>query len=297
MRLRSRQSAFTLLELLVALTLMVALTSSLYVCFRVAFKSRDHAEAAMAPARTALQALELMRLDIDSALVPDNVLAGPFEGTPAGQTPAVSANTNLGIQTTPSLGSSSSIGGSKAAAGVGSTASAAAAAAASAASGTLTFYACSATPEDPSLALAQASGQTPPPPSSGSDIRMVTYALVPQPNDTTGTLFMLQRSITNNLLAPQTPAPIQQNLCDNVLSLTFQYFDGTNWWPNWDSTQQDNTLPTAVQVTLQLQPPVVGQPDPANPPQPYQVTRIFMPPCGPSPVGSNTQGSQGVTTL
>ena len=54
MRRRPRQSAFTLLELLVALVLTVALTSSLYVCFRIAFKSQDHAEAALTPARTAL---------------------------------------------------------------------------------------------------------------------------------------------------------------------------------------------------------------------------------------------------
>ena len=122
---------------------------------------------------------------------------------------------------------------------------------------------------------------------------MVTYSLVPQPNDTTGTLFMLQRSITTNLLAPEAPAPVLDNICDNVLALNFQYFDGTNWWPNWDSTQQDNTLPTAVQVTLQLQPPVVGQPEPEHEsaePLPYVVVRIFQPPCGPTTVGNSVEG-------
>ena len=123
---------------------------------------------------------------------------------------------------------------------------------------------------------------------------MVTYSLVPQPNDTTGTLFLLQRSLTTNLLAPETPAPLQENLCANVLSLNFQYFDGTSWWPNWDSTQQGNTLPTAVLVTLQLQPPTVGQPDPANPPVPYKVMRVFAPPCSPSPIGNPIQGTQSL---
>ncbi len=133
----------------------------------------------------------------------------------------------------------------------------------SASGDTLTFYSCAEEPESPYIALAQASGQTPNPLSptaSACDIRMVTYSLVPQPNDTTGQLFILQRSITTDLLAPEAPPPELDNICDNVLALNFQYFDGTNWWPNWDSTQQDNTLPTAVQVTLQLQPPVVGQP-------------------------------------
>ena len=255
MRRRPKQSAFTLLELLVALVLMVALTSSLYVCFRVAFKSQDHANAALAPARTALQTLELMRLDIESALVPNGFLAGAFEGTPATQTATVGSQT--------ATGSSSQ-------------------------SDTLTFYSCAQAPDNPGVAPAQAAGQAPNPNSTPTacDVRMVTYSLVPQPNDTTGTLFLLQRSIVTNLLAPETPAPLQENLCANVLSLNFQYFDGTNWWPNWDSTQQGNTLPTAVQVTLQLQPPILGQPDPNNPPTPYVVVRIFQPPCGPTTVGN-----------
>jgi prepilin-type N-terminal cleavage/methylation domain-containing protein len=271
MRRRPKQSAFTLLELLVALVLMVALTSSLYACFRIAFKSQDRAEAALTPARTALQTLELMRLDLDSALVPNNVLAGAFEGTPAGQAPAATSQTaNLGIGSTTVSNSNGD---------------------------TLTFYSCAQQPASPYVALAQASGQAPNPNSTPTacDVRMVTYSLVPQPNDTTGTLFLLQRSIVTNLLAPETPAPLQENLCANVLSLHFQYFDGTSWWNNWDSTQQGNTLPTAVQVTLQLQPPVVGRPDPANPPAPYEVTRIFEPPCSPSPIG-NPIGASPATT-
>ena len=274
MRFRSRQSAFTLLELLVALVLTVALISSLYACFRIAFKSQDRTEAALTPARTALYALELMRQDLDSAMVPNNVLAGPFEGTPAGQTPAVTSQTaNLGIGSTTTATSSSN-------------------------GDTLTFYSCAQEPESPYVALAQASGQTPNatgPTSVACDIRMVTYSLVPQPNDTTGKLFLLQRSVTTNLLAPEAPTPVQQNLCTRVLALNFHYFDGTNWWPNWDSTQQANTLPTAVQVTLQLQPPVVGQQDPNNPLLPYVVTRIFAPPCGPTPIGNPVGGSTATT--
>jgi prepilin-type N-terminal cleavage/methylation domain-containing protein len=270
MRFRSKQSAFTLLELLVALALMVALTSSLYVSFRIAFKSQDHANAALAPARAAMHTLELMRMDLESAMVPNNVLAGAFEGTPAGQTPTgVSTTVNLGIGSTATNGATSD---------------------------TLTFYSCAHSPENPYAALAQAAGQTPAAPTTACDVRLVAYALVPQPNDTTGTLFLLQRSITTNLLAPVAPVPILENLCANVLSLHFQYFDGINWWPNWDSTQQGNTLPTAVQVTLQFQPPVVGQPDPNNPPAPYEVTRIFQPQCSPSPIGNPIQGTQGVTT-
>ncbi len=265
MRFRARQSAFTLLELLVAMALTVTLVSSLYACFRIAFKAQDRTSAALAPARTALTALELMRLDLESALTPNNVLAGSFEGTPAGGTPVVAnANTNLGIGSTVSTTSTAN-------------------------GDTLTFYSCAHSPESLYAAMAVTSGQTPNPSSPTAvacDIREVTYALAPQPNDTTGTLFMLQRSIVTNLLAPEAPPPVVDNLCDRVLALHFQYFDGINWWTNWDSTQQGSTLPTAVQVILQLQPPVVGQPDPNNPPTPYQVVRVFQPPCGPSPIGN-----------
>ena len=265
MKLRSRQPGFTLLELLVALVLMVALTSSLYACFRIAFKAQDHTSAALAPARTALTALELMRLDLESAMTPNNVLAGPFEGTPAGETPVVAnSNVNLGVGSTVSTTSSAN-------------------------GDTLTFYSCAHAPESPYAAMAQASGQAAnasSPTAVACDIREVTYALSPQPNDTTGTLFVLQRSIITNLLALEAPTPVVDNLCDHVLALNFQYFDGTSWWTTWDSTQQGNTLPTAVEVTLQLQPPVVGQPDPNNPPAPYQVVRVFEPPCGPSPIGN-----------
>ena len=277
MYFRSRQSAFTLLELLVALVLMVSITSSLYACFRIAFKSQDHAEAALTPARTALYAMELIRQDLDCAMVPNNVLAGPFEGTPAGETPAVTSQTaNLGIGSTVST-------------------------TASANGDTLSFYSCGQSPESPYLAQAQTSGQvqnTSSPTSVACDIRFVTYTLVPQPNDTTGTLFLLQRSITTNLLAPEAPTPVVDNICENVLALNFQYFDGTSWWPNWDSTQEDNILPTAVQVTLQLQPPVVGTPNPNNPPVPYVVVRIFQPPCGPTPVGNPVEeGPSAAGTL
>lgn len=269
MRLRSGQSAFTLMELLVALALMATVATCLYASFRIAFQSQDHANAALTPARTALTAMELMRLDLESAMVPNNVLAGPFEGTPQGETPpVVNASANLGIGSAVST-------------------------TASANGDTLTFCSCAHEPESPYLAMAQASGQTPNPASPTAvacDVREVTYSLAPQPNDTTGTLFILQRSIITNLLAPEAPTPVVDNLCDNVLALNFQYFDGTNWWNSWDSTQQGNTLPTAVQVTLQLQPPVIGQPDPNNPPTPYVVVRVFEPPCGPTPIGNPIEG-------
>ena len=270
MRGRARQSAFTLLELLVALALTVTLTSSLYVCFRTAFKSQDHAEAAMTPARTALYALELMRLDLESAMVPNNVLAGPFEGTPAGETPAVirperepghRRHDHEHRQRQRRHAHVLLLRGRSRRAPI------------------------SRRRRPPGRRRTRTARRRSPATSAWSRTRSCSSRTTPP-----ASFLSSSGASPPNLLAQEAPPPELDNLCDNVLALNFQYFDGTNWWPNWDSTQEDSTLPTAVQVTLQLRPPVVGQPDPNNPPLPYVVVRIFQPQCGPTTVGNSVEG-------
>ena len=260
MRSRTENPGFTLLELLVALSLMAALTASLYVTFRIAFTGREHAEAALAPVRIAEQTMDLIRADLESATPPTGLLAGPFTGS--------NGTTPTGLE-----------------------------------SDTLSFYSCSNNPEDPHYPAGA--------PPAG-DIRLVQYSLVTiNPTDTTSTL---QRQITTNLLAPDVETPVTDYLCQNVLSFTVQYFDGTSWWPTWDSTQQGNVLPNAVEITLQLQPPatpqsaansgqnnartpgqntgqILGQ---ANGQTGYQFTRLFLPPCSPAIAANQAQGSQGL---
>jgi len=76
-------SAFTLLELLVALALMGVLAGALYASLHIAFSARTRAEAAIAPVRAASLALELVRRDIVSTPPPTGVLAGSFVGVDA----------------------------------------------------------------------------------------------------------------------------------------------------------------------------------------------------------------------
>jgi type II secretory pathway component PulJ len=64
--------------------------------------------------------------------------------------------------------------------------------------------------------------------------------------------YVLVRKVTRNLLTDVQPAPDEEIICRNVSSLTLQYFDGSNWNQTWDSTQEDNTIPAAVQVTLEI---------------------------------------------
>jgi len=64
---------------------------------------------------------------------------------------------------------------------------------------------------------------------------------------------VLVREVTRNLLARAQTEPEEEILCRNVRSLTFQYFDGTTWLEEWDSTALGDVLPFAVQIVLEMQ--------------------------------------------
>ena len=77
---RRQPRAFTLLELLVATAMTAVLAGSLYATLHVAFKARQTATAAVEQMRKAELAVELIRVDIESAVVPKGILAGLFLG-------------------------------------------------------------------------------------------------------------------------------------------------------------------------------------------------------------------------
>lgn len=70
--------------------------------------------------------------------------------------------------------------------------------------------------------------------------------------------YALVRRVTRNLLAQIQAAPDEEIICRNVSSFTLQYFDGSNWDTTWDSTQEDKTIPAAVQVKVELQSPTAA---------------------------------------
>lgn len=74
------QRAFTLLELLVAMTIMSIIGASLYTSLHLAFRVRDSAEAAVEKARALEIAMSLIKEELSSAMPPSGVLAGAFEG-------------------------------------------------------------------------------------------------------------------------------------------------------------------------------------------------------------------------
>jgi type II secretion system protein J len=74
----SSNSGFTLLEVLVAMSLTVVLTGALYAALSASFRSRRIAEEALEPARRASATLTIIESDLEAACAPVGILAGPF---------------------------------------------------------------------------------------------------------------------------------------------------------------------------------------------------------------------------
>jgi prepilin-type N-terminal cleavage/methylation domain-containing protein len=77
-------SAFTLLELMVAMSLMVVVASCLYTALYTGFRAYRSAQAAVDPTSLAMNAIELLKQDISGVLPPGSHLAGAFIGTDSG---------------------------------------------------------------------------------------------------------------------------------------------------------------------------------------------------------------------
>jgi hypothetical protein len=63
---------------------------------------------------------------------------------------------------------------------------------------------------------------------------------------------VLIRRVTRNLLSQVQANPDEEIICRHVLGFNLRYYDGSQWNDSWDSTQEDNTLPAAIEVTLTM---------------------------------------------
>jgi len=85
------------------------------------------------------------------------------------------------------------------------------------------------------------------------DIQRVTYELRdPATRNAQGR--DLFRSVTRNLLSSTAPTSEDQWMMSGVQSITFSCYDGTQWWPTWDTTgitSANTNLPVAVRVDIQ----------------------------------------------
>ncbi len=118
--------------------------------------------------------------------------------------------------------------------------------------------------------ILDAAVDAPPQTSLQTDIRQVEYMVIANGAD-----HLLVRNVTSNLLPSTgtTPDSDQEIICRGVRSFTVLYYDGSlNVYDTWDSTQQQNALPVAVQISLELDPVA-----PSN--TPLHITRYFQLPC------------------
>jgi len=90
------------------------------------------------------------------------------------------------------------------------------------------------------------------------DVREVQYALVDGPN---GTKNLVRRVTTNLLPIDTTTLPPDIVLAQNVVNVTFSFYDGATTYDSWDSTQVNYALPLTVEFTIELAPQVPGQPN------------------------------------
>jgi type II secretory pathway pseudopilin PulG len=237
--------AFTLLELLVATAMMSVLVLSLFATLRVAYRARDTALGAVGPARAGEAAMDLIRRDIESALPPTGQLAGPFIGAEGTEAPGTS-----GLVFSAVGNAAPGYLEAVAAAGGGMASSAGSGGAASGSDATL----------------------------AGGLIR-VAYTVTQR-----NTSMVLVRQVQRNLLAQveSSEADEESVVCRGVRSFTLSYYDGEQWLDTWDSSQQGNALPMAVEITLELErPPSPGALANAGAAdrQPYVTTRIVFPSC------------------
>lgn len=189
--MKHRESAFTLLELLVAMTIMSIIGVSLYTSLHLAFKAKDSAEAAVEKARALEIAMSLIKEELISAMPPSGVLAGAFEGEDEQDADGDDADT-------------------------------------------LSFYSSDHVPDEDEIAC---------------DVRKVEIGMEAREGSDEKVII---RGITTNLLSPKTLDPDEEILCGGVASLNFRYYDGSDWQDDWDSGDNDNTLPEAVEIIVSL---------------------------------------------
>jgi len=78
--IKARRRGFTLLELLVAMTLMVIVSAGLYTSLYTGFKAKRSSEEVVTPLITLQVALDMFAQDVRGAVEPNTTLASAFEG-------------------------------------------------------------------------------------------------------------------------------------------------------------------------------------------------------------------------
>ncbi len=281
-RFAPQQRGFTLIEVIIAIAIVSLLVTTIMATMSIAFRARRTAARGVDAQRSVRLALDAIGRNLRSALPPSQAdsnvaLRGPFLAICNGPVPAGVTSSSIG---------SSSLGSSVA----------------------------SDNPSQNSLGAGITFSNTAPPIRTidgGGDVQRVSFALLSESDinrpapagetmqggtnsnaspvpDTSGPFLsapsrasqgLLVRRVRRQLLAPITQTPEDQVLCRGVTSFAARYYDGSQWTATWDSSAAGNTLPLAIEVTIEVALPVT---DGANEPAPgsYTLSRVFSVPCG-----------------
>ncbi len=212
---------FTLLEVLLAMMIVVILTATMSSTISAAFKLKNSAERAVESTRDTQIVGSIFVQDLGAVVMPSPISSYIYDPTVAG----------------PPAEASSSTGATGAAAAASTTYAAALTAAGS--TSTTSFYLAGPFEGQSNLVQFFTSVRDPKDPTQ-LDIRYEEFGLSQQ---TGGTMALVRRTNTNLLSdAVAVNNDLQSGLTEeplvlNVLSVEFQYFDGSNWTNTWDSTQ------------------------------------------------------------
>ncbi|MCK5565364.1 MAG: prepilin-type N-terminal cleavage/methylation domain-containing protein [Planctomycetes bacterium] len=97
---------------------------------------------------------------------------------------------------------------------------------------------------------------------------------------------VLKRFTEKNILTPTAIDPDEEVIGRNITGFDIQYFDGSSWLDTWDSSEQDNSLPWGVKVTISILDENRSRYSQNDDPYRY-FSRIFLLPFGNQDVGAN----------
>lgn len=211
----SQRAAFTLLEVLVAVSIFAVVLLAMHSVFYSALRLQNKAVATFDDVAPLEHALTVLKRDLANIVPPGGTLFGAFQSLPT-----------FGAQTNTGTGSLSP-------------------------GAWATFNAVSLKGRIVSptfhTAVGILSDQAP-----WAQVQRVLYYLA-EPTNATAIGKDLMRSVTRNLLPPVVEEPPEdQWLLSGVEAVVFWFFDGTSWWETWDSAQQTAKLPQAIKVELYL---------------------------------------------
>lgn len=214
---RRSRSAFTLLELLIAVVAFAIVLAAINGVFYSGLKLRNRSAASLEKSLPLTQALIVLKRDIANLAPPstnETRLIGELQSTPTG----------TGASSQPRFGSIAGATGSGS--GQGGQVSP-------------DFFTLSG--------LLDTASPWP-------NVQKVAYLLVDSTNQNALGRDLV-RAVTRNLLPAGgiEEIPAEQLLLTDVEDVLFQYHDGTDWLETWDSTASDTVkLPRAIKVQIQF---------------------------------------------